>query len=66
MVRGRFEVARIQARRASECIFSGIVMHSLARRACIENAFWCEFPGKTQRECESVTLQGASVGPLAT
>ena len=34
----RFDVALIQARSASECIFRGFVMHLLARRACIEKA----------------------------
>ena len=34
----RFEVKRIQARHASERILRVFVMHSLARRACIEKA----------------------------
>ena len=46
----RFEVALIQARRASECIFKSFVMHSLARRACIENALFFQFPRKIRGE----------------
>ncbi len=45
-----FEVAQIQARRASEYIFTGIAMHSLARRAIIEDDLCFEFRSKIQRE----------------
>ena len=45
-----FDVALIQARRASECISIGFVMHLLAPRACIENALHFEIPGEIQRE----------------
>ena len=45
-----FDVAPIQARRASECIFTGVLMHSLARRACIDNAWYFEFPRKIRRK----------------
>ena len=42
-----FEVARIQARRASKCITNPLEMHSLARRACIENRFVFSGLGRT-------------------
>ena len=45
-----FDVALIQARRASECISIRFVMHLLAPRACIENALHFEIPGEIQRE----------------
>ena len=45
-----FDVALIQARRASECTSLGFVMHLLAPRACIENALHFEIPGEIQRE----------------
>ena len=45
-----FEVAQIQARRASEYIFTGIAMLSLARRAIIEDDLCFEFRSKIQRE----------------
>ena len=41
-----FDVALVQARRASECISMGFVMHLLAPRACIENALRFEIPGE--------------------
>ena len=43
-------IVRIQARRASECISIGLVMHLLAPRACIENALHFEIPREIQRE----------------
>ena len=46
----RFDVALIQARSASECIFGFFVMHLLAPPACIENALYFELPRKIQRE----------------
>ena len=49
-LRASFDVAIIQARRASECIFTRVLMHSLARRACIDNAWCFEFPRKIRRE----------------
>ena len=51
-----FDVALIQARRASECISIRFVMHLLAPRACIENALHFEIPGEIQRELMNLII----------
>ena len=48
----RFDVALIQARSASECIFTSLGVHSLARRACIENALQFEIRSEIQGELQ--------------